>query len=104
MSTILASITALFSSASWLAPLLSVVASGLGILGTYLWNRYQTNKANQAAANDAMQADMQAHSGDGSKSVGDMQSAQGQVQDLKNQFKQIDSQTPIMASKPGDKK
>ena len=42
-----------------------------------------------------MQQDMESHSGDGAISVGDKQSAESQMQDLKNKLAQIDSQKSI---------
>ena len=83
-----------------LNPLVGIFGAGIGVLFTYLVNRYIQRRQQEQAASDAMDQDMSAHSGDGAISVGDMQSAQEQIQDLKNQFAKADAQKAAAAEKP----
>lgn len=78
--------------------ILSVFGSGLGSLFSWIIALFQKEAAEKQAASDQMNQDISQHAGDGALSVGDMDSAEWQLQNLKNKLDQIDSQTAI---KPG---
>lgn len=80
--------------------ILSVFGNGLGTLFSWVVN-YFTTKAQQAKnAVTSMFSDMDAHAGDGAISVGDKESAQAQIDDLKMQAQQMDSAPPVTSKDP----
>lgn len=94
--TWLAAITSFLSAFG--GPLTAILGAGFGSLITYFVGQWISHRQAQASAITTMDQDMDAHSSDGALSVSDMQSAQGQLQDLQAQAAVLDQQ-PIQPTK-----
>lgn len=83
---------------------LGVFGSGLGSLFSYAVQWWENRKAAESAAENQMKQDIQDHSGDGQISVGEVSSAQQQLNDIDQQLSDIDNQSKtVIKPVPGGK-
>lgn len=88
----------------FISTILGVFGNGLGSIFSWVVNWWEQKKAAEAAAAQQMNQDIIDHSGDGEKSVGDMTSAQGQIDNLNQQAEAIDKPpAPATPPPPGAK-
>lgn len=86
-----------------LSTILSVFGSGLGSLFSWAINLWEQHVQAEKQASDQMNQDIEAHANDGALSVADMQSAEGQIENLKQQAAQMDAAQPATEINDGTK-
>lgn len=87
---------------SLITSILGVFGAGLGSLLSWAVSWFEARKAAEQQAANQMDADISAHAQDGVISVGDMDSALAQMDNLKVQAEQLDSMSapPAPGGKP----